>query len=724
MPTQTVSTATLPAAPAAAPSSPRLTLGQLLDGGLPEAVVSAAADQGRPILAGTAMVDAIRVVANDLAIDPRFTAVDRFADAFRAPIDAATFFIGLKYADLGGAGGFLGSPETAVTPCPDGEGFFRHFRGGSVYWHPATGAHEVHGEIRAKWASLGWERGLLGYPTTDQMPGRDPRAAGVFNHFQRGSIWWHPSPLGGLTASGLTTVLEKPRVAPLTVDPDVMAAVTGIANRGNALSAVAATPKPTAAAALSATALDAVAAQPASSAAIGAIASSLAEAVRVDPDRIGSVVATGGAREVHGAIRAKYLALGAEASVLGYPTTDETGTPDGIGRFNHFESGSIYWTPNTGAWEVHGLIRGYWAANGWERNPNLGYPITDELIPDRRIGHRRPESRRRPILEVPADILKLPAEAAGLGFPSAMVNTPTRGPVAASVMTSASASTAAPSATHPVAAATSALGGAITASPTPAAVAGSVLAPTPASEATPVVRPGTLTGVVGVDVNLGTILDPGLLGPASTPAPQASRNRFGDFENGVMFWKRGDPAATPLAPWPVAADGSRTRLTADELVALARPVFERTLANLGNASLAGIGFVGTTAYAFDGLAVHNRRHRLRLTFMAMRRASGPFGIGAEQPTTAAAEVEIESAYEPTLRKVRALVTAWTPVSIPGDLTAQPPLDRQLHARLDPLLFTSFDLLDIPDTNAGKPIALLSAKTMPNGDVNLYIEPQE
>ena len=69
--------------------------------------------------------------------------------------------------------------------------------------------------------------------------------------------------------------------------------------------------------------------------------------------------------------------MGWETSVLGYPVTDETGTPDGIGRFNHFANdGSIYWTPATGAREVHGLIRAKWASLGWERGC-LGYPISD-----------------------------------------------------------------------------------------------------------------------------------------------------------------------------------------------------------------------------------------------------------------------------------------------------------------------------------------------------------
>ena len=70
--------------------------------------------------------------------------------------------------------------------------------------------------------------------------------------------------------------------------------------------------------------------------------------------------------------------MGWERSFLGYPLTDESPTPDGIGRFNHFQGGSIYWTPTTRAHEVHGTIRDKWASMGWERS-FLGYPISDEL---------------------------------------------------------------------------------------------------------------------------------------------------------------------------------------------------------------------------------------------------------------------------------------------------------------------------------------------------------
>lgn len=185
--------------------------------------------------------------------------------------------ITIKYNSLGGVSGFLGAPTTAILTCPDGLGRFQHYVGGSIYYTPASGAHEVHGSIRARWQALNWEKGVMRYPVTDET--KTPDGVGRYNHFQGGSIYWSPAT---------------------------------------------------------------------------------------------------GAFEVHGEIRNKWASLGWEKSFLGYPLTNETTTPDGVGRFNHFQGGSIYWHPATGAHEVHGLIRQFWANNGWEKSA-LGYPTSDEL---------------------------------------------------------------------------------------------------------------------------------------------------------------------------------------------------------------------------------------------------------------------------------------------------------------------------------------------------------
>ncbi|MEX2160285.1 MAG: hypothetical protein WD751_00065 [Anaerolineales bacterium] len=88
---------------------------------------------------------------------------------------------------------------------------------------------------------------------------------------------------------------------------------------------------------------------------------------------------TTGAHPIAGSIGAKWAALNAEAGFLGYPIGDESATPDGRGRYQHFQGGSIYYRlAEWGAFEVHGLIRDRWTALGWEQS-FLGFPVSDEL---------------------------------------------------------------------------------------------------------------------------------------------------------------------------------------------------------------------------------------------------------------------------------------------------------------------------------------------------------
>jgi hypothetical protein len=91
-----------------------------------------------------------------------------------------------KYAQLGGPAGFLGSPITAEVPAAAG-GAKQEFQGGSIFWHPFTGAFEVHGLIRGRWQTIGAESSILGYPMTDEKT--TPDGVGRYNHFQNGSIY-------------------------------------------------------------------------------------------------------------------------------------------------------------------------------------------------------------------------------------------------------------------------------------------------------------------------------------------------------------------------------------------------------------------------------------------------------------------------------------------------------------------------------------------------------
>jgi len=83
----------------------------------------------------------------------------------------------------------LRGPLTDETGTPDGVGRYNHFQGGSIYWTPETGAHEVHGHIRDEWARMGWERGRLRYPTSDERGMSD---GGRYSQFQGGAIVWTP----------------------------------------------------------------------------------------------------------------------------------------------------------------------------------------------------------------------------------------------------------------------------------------------------------------------------------------------------------------------------------------------------------------------------------------------------------------------------------------------------------------------------------------------------
>ncbi|RZS43209.1 LGFP repeat-containing protein [Herbihabitans rhizosphaerae] len=230
-----------------------------------------------------------------------------------------------------GAHTTYGVPETDELSTGDGRGQYNLFSDNrSIYWTWPTGAHLVQHAIKDAWNRVGGHKSILGYPTTDEMI--TPQNTGRYNHFEGGSVYWH-LPAGAFEVHGAIRdrwAAMGWELSPLGYPTTDETAPPDGAGRYN------------------------------------------------DFQR-GSVYwhPTAGAHEVMGAIHGKWSELGRSGSVLGYPTTDESGTPDRIGRFNHFQGGSVYWSPASQAHEVHGAIRDLWAHMGWETSW-LGYPTGDE----------------------------------------------------------------------------------------------------------------------------------------------------------------------------------------------------------------------------------------------------------------------------------------------------------------------------------------------------------
>ena len=95
------------------------------------------------------------------------------------------------------------------------------------------------------------------------------------------------------------------------------------------------------------------------------------------------LVANGYANAVWGRIGERYLELGAEAGGLKYPTSNELPCPNrGSCFFNRFETGNIYWSPETNAQAVWGAIFQEYGRQGYE-NGRFGLPVTSEFdVPD------------------------------------------------------------------------------------------------------------------------------------------------------------------------------------------------------------------------------------------------------------------------------------------------------------------------------------------------------
>ncbi|SFC53397.1 N-acetylmuramoyl-L-alanine amidase [Klenkia taihuensis] len=226
-----------------------------------------------------------------------------------------------RWIALGAENGWLGYPSSAEAVLAGGG--FTAFEGGSVYRSPGTGAHAVRGGIYEAWARLGYETGVLGFPTADEVP----VAGGFVSTFQGGSIFWSPSTGGRFVRGGIQQAWVR------------LGGVSGV------LGFPTADEVPVAG---------------------GFVSTFQGGSIFWSPS-------TGG-RFVRGGIQQAWVRLGGVSGVLGFPTADEV--PVAGGFVSTFQGGSIFWSPSTGGHPVQGDLLAAYVRQGGPAGA-LGFPVSD-----------------------------------------------------------------------------------------------------------------------------------------------------------------------------------------------------------------------------------------------------------------------------------------------------------------------------------------------------------
>ncbi|WP_246657711.1 GH25 family lysozyme [Arthrobacter yangruifuii] len=90
------------------------------------------------------------------------------------------------YQKQGFENGGLGYPTSGEVCGIKDNGCYQNYQGGAITWTKSVGAHPTAGEIRRKWQSTGFEKGVLGYPTADESC----KAGKCTQPFQGGRIDW------------------------------------------------------------------------------------------------------------------------------------------------------------------------------------------------------------------------------------------------------------------------------------------------------------------------------------------------------------------------------------------------------------------------------------------------------------------------------------------------------------------------------------------------------
>ena len=116
----------------------------------------------------------------------------------------STGAIRTTWAATGFENGFLGYPVTDEVGGLKNGGVYQNYQGGAIMWSPKTGAHISTGGIRSVWAASGYENGILGYPTGNEVGGL--RDGGVYQMYEGGAILWSPATGGFISMGGIRSL--------------------------------------------------------------------------------------------------------------------------------------------------------------------------------------------------------------------------------------------------------------------------------------------------------------------------------------------------------------------------------------------------------------------------------------------------------------------------------------------------------------------------------------
>lgn len=105
-----------------------------------------------------------------------------------AAVGAGESAIEAHWESLGGETGWLGRAASTVFCELRNSGCVQRFEQGAIHWSTATGAYATWAAIAGKWAALNWESGRLGYPISDEICGL--KNGGCVQRFEGGAVHW------------------------------------------------------------------------------------------------------------------------------------------------------------------------------------------------------------------------------------------------------------------------------------------------------------------------------------------------------------------------------------------------------------------------------------------------------------------------------------------------------------------------------------------------------